>query len=184
MKKIVSITFAVLLLFNWIGYRFVFDYLQHHADVKLDYRIENKQYTSNELLVLEVPIQLPYSPHQTTFEKVSGEILLNGVLYKYVERKIEDGKVILKCIPNQQKQQVVNARDQFMHLVNEMNTDHSSSKQKNNFSIKHLVSDFETHPLITLNFLYTQEKFYALFSDTNLYIGFIKGIERPPIFEV
>ena len=47
-----------------------------------------------------MPLNIPYQVEGSQFERVDGEIALNGRIYKYVKRKVSEGNLILLCIPD------------------------------------------------------------------------------------
>jgi hypothetical protein len=114
-------------------------------EAKLDQNIFDEQ----QLIELRIPITLPYHTETKEFERYNGQIELNGIHYQYVKRKIENGELVLLCIPNQEKQQLANARDQFFKLVNDIdqspNTNQGSKKSEKgeNFSFKKLLSEYQ-----------------------------------------
>ena len=108
MKKLAAILLLAILIFNWIGYRFVVDYLQHKSDRQLEARLDKNQYDESQLVELKVPIHLPYQTSWAAYERYDGEIALNGTLYKYVERKLSDDTLYLKCLPNTKKMHLEN----------------------------------------------------------------------------
>ena len=143
LKKIASILLLATLLFNWCGYRWVINYMQQQADATLEARLDNNDYDESQLIEIKVPINLPYQISQTAFERVDGDIEVGGIHYKYVKRKIADGELILKCIPNQDRQRLQSAGTDFFKLVNDLAQDQSSKKSNNNV-IKSALGDYES----------------------------------------
>jgi hypothetical protein len=45
---------------------------------------------------------------------------VDGQHYKYVKRKVQDGMLVVKCIPNENKHRIESARDQFFQLANDL----------------------------------------------------------------
>ncbi len=131
------------------------DYVQHKADTHFEIKLDNKEYDEAELIEIRVPVTLPYQTDWKEFERVSGEININGMHYKYVERKLEAGEMIYKCIPDTDKAKLLNARENFFKLVNDLQTqpDKKSNSQP-------------THSYKTFSFDYcdklTNWKFHAL----------------------
>lgn len=123
-----AIFFLCVLLFNWFGYRFVMDYVQKQQDSDFITRLDNKDYDPSTLIEIKVPVSLPYQTDWKDFERVDGEIEFNGIHYKYVERKLEAGEMIFKCIPDKDKSQMLNARENFFRLVNDLQTQTSNKK--------------------------------------------------------
>ena len=98
------------------------DYVQQKADSRFEQKIDNNEYDASTLIEVRAPVSLPYQTDWKEFERVSGEISINGMHYKYVERKLEGGEMIYKCIPDEGKARLLNARENFFKLVNDLQT--------------------------------------------------------------
>lgn len=143
MRILAAILFLSILLFNSGGYRFVMDSLEAHQNIKLEQQLDQKQYDESSLVEIRVPVSLPYQTDWKEFERVNGEIEYQGTHYKFVERKLQGGEMIYKCIPNEGKAQLVNARENFFKLVNDLQTQESSSKKSaTNHSVKTFSFDY------------------------------------------
>lgn len=128
LKRLAAILLMGVLFFNWIGYRLVTDLLQHTADIQLEARLDQNDYDESQLIELKVSLDLPYQTNWTGFERVNGEIEINGIHYKYVKRKVQDGQLVLMCLPNESKMRLQTARDDFFKLVNDLQ--HPSQNKK------------------------------------------------------
>jgi hypothetical protein len=117
LKKIATIAILAILLFNSLGYRLLTQYLQHRADTQLQARIDERRYNPASLLELSVDLSLPYTTDQQQWQQYEGSIVIDGIHYRYVERKIENGRLYVRCLPNTGKQQVLSARDEFFKLA-------------------------------------------------------------------
>jgi hypothetical protein len=123
----------LLLAFNWVGYRLLTTFMESKADYALETRIDNDDYDEASLIEIRVPLNAPYlSDNSTAFERYDGELELDGVHYKYVKRKIQNGELVLLCLPNKSKTELQNSREEFFKLVNDLN--HTQSKGKSNTS--------------------------------------------------
>jgi len=143
MKKLAAIFFLSLFLFNVIGYRLVFYFVQKQADETVVAKLDNSDYNDKDLITIKVPLQLPYQTNWKEFERVDGEVNFDGKIYKYVKRKIEDGQLVLMCLPDEHKQSLQTARDDFFKLANDLTASSSSKKQSNAFSIKNVLGDYD-----------------------------------------
>ena len=146
-RKIVAISLICLLLFNWYGYRFVTSYLQKKADHQLEARLDVNDYDESQLIEIKVPLNMPYQNSWAEFERHYGEIEISGKIYTYVKRKIEDGNLILKCIPNTTKQDLKNA-DNILFTANngldqEQNNNKGNSPLTNIF--KTIFNDYDNY---------------------------------------
>jgi len=136
LRKVAAISLICLLVFNWYGYRFVTKYLQKKADKQLEARIDVNDYNESQLIEIRVPLNMPYQNNSSDFERHYGEIDVNGKVYTYVKRKIEDGVLILKCIPNTEKQNIKNADNILFTANNGLDQEHNG---KNNSPLSSVV---------------------------------------------
>lgn len=158
------------------------DYVQQKADTHFEQKIDNKEYDVSALIEVRAPVNLPYQTDWKEFERVSGEITINGMHYKYVERKLEAGEMIYKCIPDENKARLVNARENFFKLVNDLQTQsqHQSEKQPapsyKTFSFDYCeeLNNWSIHPLKHLS-----STFNHTLSATTL-SAFLNAVEQPP----
>jgi hypothetical protein len=128
LKRLTAISFLCLLLFNVAGYRLWFYYAGAQATAQLESAVENDQYERTDLITLTVPLTLPYQTDWADWEKVRGEIELNGVRYQYVQRKVVGGQMVLQCLPNKQQEKIESARDRFFELANSFHDDGAQKK--------------------------------------------------------
>lgn len=143
MKKLAAILFLALFLFNIIGYRVVFYFAQKQDDIALETSLDRAEYNESELITIKVPISLPYQTNWKDFERVDGEISFDGKIYKYVKRKVEDGQLVLLCLPDEHKMRLQTARDDFFRLASDLNSSNSSKKSGSTISFNNVLSDFE-----------------------------------------
>ncbi|MBD0374174.1 MAG: hypothetical protein ICV51_00890 [Flavisolibacter sp.] len=116
MKRLTAILFLCLLIFNLYGYRLMLSYLENQADLSLEQRLENKLYSDKDLITIKIPTSLPYYTNSTDFERVDGEVAIEGVLYKYVKRRIYNDSLELLCIPHPDKTRWQMAKDEFAKM--------------------------------------------------------------------
>ena len=125
MRKVAAISLIALLVFNWYGYRFVTNYLQKKADKQLQARIDVNDYNESQLTEIRVALNMPYQNNSSEFERHYGEIEINGKIYTYVKRKIEDGTLILKCLANTDKQNIKTADNILFTANNGLDQEHN-----------------------------------------------------------
>lgn len=182
MKRIASILLIALLLFNWYGYRFLFNYLQNRADAELNAKIDINDYDESQLIEIKVPIDIPYQYTSSDFERSYGEIEHDGKIYSYVKRKIEDGFLILKCIPNIQKEKIRNAKHLMVRVNNGIDQDQNgknSSPLTKNF--KSLSNDYNQNCLdFFLSAVTEENKKNTILNCTYTDRGFLFSVEQPP----
>lgn len=119
-------------LFNMIGYKLFFYYLQEEADARLQARIERMSDSDKRLLRVAIPIGLPYQTDWKDFESVEGEMTYKGVTYKYVKRKVSRDSLILLCINFHEKNAIEKRSHEYFRKVNDLasqSSKHSVLKQ-------------------------------------------------------
>lgn len=142
MKKITAILFILILTFNFCGYRLVISLLRDKADAKLEAKIDNKDYNEDQLIEMQVALNIPYQERHTEFERHYGEITIDGKAYSYVERKIDGNVLVLKCIANQQKQQLKEKENAITKSNSGQDQQENNKKQSNSF-LKIFSGDYD-----------------------------------------
>ncbi len=144
MKKISAILLIAILFFNWYGYRIVLNILAKDADQQLEIRLDNKEYDESQLVEVKVALNIPYQNDQAEFERHYGEMELDGKYYTYVKRKIENGFLVLKCIPNSSREKIKAAGNDYFKLANGLDDQQQDKKQNNtnNFA-KNFWSEYD-----------------------------------------
>jgi len=146
LRKIAAILLLGILFYNWYGYRWLLCWQQQKANLQLEARLDNKDYDESSLIEIRIPLDLPYQNDWTDYEPCDGEISINGMHYKYVKRKIQDGMLVLKCIPDDTKQQLIATGDELFKLVNSLQAFNSYSEKQtapNSKIEKSSMSDFD-----------------------------------------
>jgi hypothetical protein len=148
LKKIAAILLLGILLFNWCGYRWVLNWMEQKANHQLEARLDSNDYNESQLIEIRLPLNMPYLTTQAEFERCDGQVEVNGKHYNYVKRKIDNGQLVLKCIPNETKQRLQSAGDNFFKLVNDLQQDRSAKKSTdgNTGAFKNLTGDYDNQP--------------------------------------
>jgi len=113
----------------------VYDFLQKEANKQLEVSLDNNSYDESELILLKVPVHLPYQTSWSAYERYNGEITLKGVKYKYVKRKLANDTLYLKCIPNTKEMELQTAKNDFFQLSNNLLQNSNSKKADNAVSV-------------------------------------------------
>lgn len=143
LKKIATIVLLALVLFNLVGYKLIFYYIQQQADRQLETSLDNGSYNEADLITIKIPLSNPYQLNHPDFERVDGEINVKGVIYKYVKRKICDGQLVLLCLPDKNKMRLQKAKNDFFSETNNL-AQHNGSKNgpSKNAGFKMADSDY------------------------------------------
>lgn len=145
MKKLAAILLLLLFLFNLVGYRLWFNYAQQRSDIQLEASLDKHQYNDADLISIKVPLSMPYQALQSNFERVDGEIKIEGKIYKYVKRRIVNGELELLCLPDQNKMRLQSAKNDYFKTTSDIAADNSSKKSDNSKThiFKNITSDYE-----------------------------------------
>lgn len=148
MKKITAIFIVIILLYATTGYYFTVYYLQQQQVQTLQHQLNQSQYDEASLIEISVPLSLPYYNNWADFERYDGQIETNGITYTYVKRKVQDGKLILKCLPNTNQQKIkATVTNWFAGINGFAHTDSSqkASSQALKFGIPEYENLFQCH---------------------------------------
>jgi hypothetical protein len=138
------------------GYRVWFYYAEQNADIVMESRLDKDQYDVNELISITVPLDNPYQLEQRNFQRIDGEFNFQGKNFKYVKRKVSDGKLILLCIPDARKMVLKKGKAEYGNAANDLNTNSNGSSRsgtQKSFSGNDYTSDtFQLNTSILPNF--------------------------------
>lgn len=145
MRKLTAILLLALFLFNLAGYRIWFYYARQQATRQFELQADNNHYNSEDLITISVPMSMPYQVEQTEFERVDGEIDINGKIYKYVQRKVADGMLILQCLPDERSTHIKKAGDAYLQFASDISAAQDHGKKAGHpvsGVFKNLFSDY------------------------------------------
>ncbi len=146
MKKIAAALLIFILLFNWFGYNLVVNYLQQKSDTHLEALLDENQYDDSQLIELKIPTHIPYQTSWASYERYDGEVEVNGILYKYVKRKVSNDTLYLMCIPNTKKMSLEAARDDFFKNTNDLAQNNTANNQgSKSVSFKNVMSEYDPY---------------------------------------
>ena len=123
-----AILLLTLLVFNLIGYRLLVNYLQGKAQASMVGRLDQKAYNPASLIEFTIALNLPYAPSNSEFERCDGTVEINGTTYSYVERKIENGTLVLHCLPNKNSDNIRLAGVEYGKAVNDIQPEKKGHK--------------------------------------------------------
>ncbi len=180
MKNFITIILLAVHLFNLAGYSIFFRYLQQRSSEQTLQHIERGAYSDDELVLVKVPVLLPYSANWKDYERYDGEIEWGGVHYNYVKRKITDDTLYVLCLPDKKRTELNEARIAYARQVNDLP---SSSDKSGDNSAKKMFFEKECvrkDNLFSLERLaMPDEPHYSIFSSA-LTQGYTDCIIQPP----
>jgi hypothetical protein len=130
MKKLAAIFLLALFAFNMIGYQLLYKYMAGHSDVRLEAKLDNRSYADADLILIKQAHNLPYFTDSKEFQRIDGEVNIDGVLYKYVKYRIYNGFVEMLCIPHHQKMQLAQQQNKMAATDSEYATTAEKKTEK------------------------------------------------------
>ncbi|MBS1915318.1 MAG: hypothetical protein JST87_03515 [Bacteroidetes bacterium] len=185
MKRIVTILLLAMLLFNWIGYRLFTAYIENRSDRQFEAQLDNNNYDETQLISIKVPVaHLAYYNISKNFERMDGQIEANGVVYKYVKRRIFNDSLEVLCIPNKTAMQLNAAKNEFFKLVNDLQANNQTRKANShkNFSKAFSTDNCTTNDVVVLSELNESIPRPLIPYSENLASSFSFINEQPPDF--
>lgn len=121
--------------------------MQQKVSDQLEARLDKNMYNDSQLIELKVPMHLPYQTNWSAYERYDGEIEIDGMLYKYVKRKVTNDTLYVMCIPNTKKMHLETAKDDFFRLTNDLMQNDQSKKSDNSKTInfKNLQGEYDEY---------------------------------------
>ena len=129
MKKIAAILLLSLMVFNLIGYRWLFSTIEENATADLEQKIAAGKYNDDQLVEIQIPLNMPYYSDKD-YENVYGETDWNGEHYRYVKRKVSGNTLYLLCLPNKEKTNIAKVKNEFTKAVNDVPGNKQGSQEK------------------------------------------------------
>ncbi len=177
MKKLTAILLLTLFVFNTIGYRLWTEYAQNKADLNFETKLDNGHYNEEDLISIKVPLNLPYQTNWKEFERVDGEISLNGKVYKYVKRKVYNDTLILVCISHQEKTKLQEKANDYFGKVNGLPGNETNKKAQ---AIKQLVSDYDVNHQYKYSYNFKPSSSFLITKNEVCLQQYIPLIGQPP----
>jgi len=176
LKKLVSIGLLLVFLFNVIGYKVLFYYLEQAADNRIEARLEALSELDKNLITVKIPINLPYQTDWDQFERTDGEVAVNGTVYRYVKQKISRDTLILLCLNYKEKSDLVKKRSDYFQKVNDLSAE--SNKKP---SLKQTKTDyFQESDRLLFNLYVSEIKTTGVPEKSMCSSGFIRKEKLPP----
>ncbi len=179
-EKIATILLLALFLFNWFGYRALISFMENKANARLETQLDENNYDESQLLSIKVPARhLSSYTNSKLFERVDGQVEINGVQYNFVKRRLFNDSLELLCIPNHDVMQLSSAKNDFFKIVNDLQRK-ENKKSTSGFS-KNILSDYvqNSHEFL-LNYLYFTNSSWLHHSHDAIPSYYSSVLENPP----
>ena len=82
--------------------------------------LDENKYNESDLMEIRLPLNIPYTTNWKDYERCDGNIVLNGIHYNYVKRKINNDTLHILCIPNEQKTQLHEAKNDYTRQLTDL----------------------------------------------------------------
>jgi len=178
MNKTIAIFLLTLFIFNTIGYRLFISYMGHKMDVEFVSGLDEGDYSDNDLIALHVPVNLPYQNNWKGYERIDGEITVNGRVYKYVKRKLSNDTMTLLCIRHDKKTGLEQKAINYFEKINDTQRDNENSRKTDLF--KQLFSDFDTNAFFEIKNIFIPASGFNMGKDASLPCHYIPVNGEPP----
>lgn len=167
----------VLFVFNTGAYWLYVSYAVYKSGERLEAKLDQGYYNTTDLITLKIPLNLPYQADRNEFERVDGEVNVDGIIYKYVQRKVYDDTLIVQCIPHTEKAKLQQTANDYFGKLNDL-PGRSTNKKAEIF--KQLFSDYEINSSIQLSPFSKQKKTFYSFSNPSILHHFPAIDGQPP----
>ncbi|HEX4850893.1 MAG TPA: hypothetical protein VFV08_08815 [Puia sp.] len=147
LKKIATILLLGILLFNWFGYQILTSYLEQRANQRIDNLVDRNIYQESQLISIKVPADhLGYFINSSQFERVMGKIVIAGIQYNFVKKRLYNDSLELFCIPNTQATALKSVRNEICKWLNDQ-----SGQNKKSDSNPGAAKNFSTDYYVTIH---------------------------------
>lgn len=135
----------LLLAFNWYGYQMVVNFYSSRSANELQLQLDRSEFDELRLVEVRVPLNMPYVGDWDEFETFAGETEINGINYRYVKRKVENGELVLLCIPDRKTTMLKMAGREMFKLVNDIHPGTKKDSKTNHLKppLADLLSEME-----------------------------------------
>jgi hypothetical protein len=178
-RKISSILLLGVLLFNWCGYRILGCYLERQAVSSLESSLNNQKFDESKLISFKIPAKyISFYSNATHFERIDGQIEIDGIQYSYVKRRLFNDSIEVLCIANDKSTQLIKSNCEFFKLVNDIQ--HTGQEKKSGSNKNFTVDDYQVTDLWVMNNLFYKEvnpsSFYLITTPSFVALS----VDKPP----
>lgn len=143
-------------------------------------QLDNNEYADADLMELKVPMHLPYNTDWKEYERYNGEIVVEGVHYNYVKRKISSDTMYLLCMPNHDKTLLYNTKQDIAREISDIPSGNQRSSES---ALKKMTPlneyDFAVSSLL-MELPSPEQSGFSGLSAPHLYSSFVPDAAQPP----
>ena len=143
MKKIVSISFLLILVFSSFGYKLVLVILKKEATSRLEHRIEAGNYDPSELIEVKIPLNLSYYVSWQDYHlDEGGEVMIEGSVFQYLKRRVLNDTLFLTCIFHTEKMRLEEAETAYEGRLYDFQSGKDKSSSNSFPAVKLMLSEY------------------------------------------
>lgn len=152
MRKLVAIFMLAIFAFNVAGYQLLYNYMAGKSDATLELALDQNNYNDEDLISIKQPTNLPYYSNSTAFQRIDGEVEIDGIKYKYVKCRIYNDSLEMLCIPNKSKMQIEQSKNDYAKVAHDFQQNDSKKKPgSQNKSFQKSLSEYEEQFMISID---------------------------------
>lgn len=182
MRKTIAISLLLVHVYNLVGYKAVFTFLQKEINASVVSKLDKGQYLDDDLVEIRLPFKMLYNTGASEYVRYDGEIEIGGEHYSYVKRKLVNDTLYLLCLPNTSGAKLASAKNNYFDNINEASISHpKKSGAPSATGIKTFSTDFNhlfTYYDLACASLFSSRD-YPVSSEKTLHI-FIDSFYIPP----
>lgn len=138
MRKVGSVIFALLILFNTIGYYGVIIGWKFKAADELTSMLDADQIDEKDLILIKTPLALPYHSDDVEYERVDGEVEHEGQFYRLVKQKLAQDTLYILCVKDHQSSRIKSALADYVKTF----TDKPAHAKQNSKLAINFIKDY------------------------------------------
>lgn len=150
--------------------------LRAHAKQNLLHRLDADAYYSADVIVLTLPVSLPYAIHSPAYERAEGELEYRGEFYHLVKQKVENDTLFMVCIKDLEQKRIQRTINEYANLSNNLPADAQKAIDHLGKLFKDYTSSYSPGPLKLLVLKYD----FLFADDSSKITQRTLPIESPP----
>jgi hypothetical protein len=84
------------------------------------HRLDADNYSSEDLIVISIPISLPYPLQQQGYERVNGDFEYNGEYYNLVKQRLQNDTLFMVCIKDKTEKKLATVLNDYSNYANNL----------------------------------------------------------------
>ena len=155
--------------------------MANRSDAALEQVLDENAYNESELISIKQPTHLPYYTNNETFQRIDGEVEIEGIKYKYVKSRIYNDSLEMLCIPHRVKMQIEQSRNDYAKGAHDFQNDTQKKPGSKTDSFQKNLNEYEVQLLVSLNYgSKLLKNNYVLVNSVFEKTLFFTTVEQPP----